>query len=164
MNDPGRTAEGGGDRAYNDLLTVVRGIIAGSAGRDEAMGGICQLLYDNLEGYDWVGFYLADPEEEGWLVLGPYLGEPTEHTRIPFGRGICGQAAEWRETFNVPDVRKQDDYLACSPKVRSEIVVPIVRDGKVLGEIDVDSHLADNFSVDDERFLERVAGVLSGII
>ncbi len=118
---------------------------------------ICALLQREVPHYDWFGFYLAVPDEE-ILVLGPFEGEPTEHIRIPFGRGICGQAASRRKTFVTADVALESDYLACSPSVKSEIVVPIVSEsGVVLGEIDVDSHETDAFSTEDVHFLERLA-------
>jgi len=97
------------------------------------------LLVENVPHYDWVGFYLVDKAKKE-LVLGPFVGEPTEHVRIPFGRGICGQAAERRTTFVVQDVSKEGNYLACSPKVKSEIVIPLFKGGEIIGELDIDSH------------------------
>ena len=114
--------------------------------------------------YDWVGFYLTDPEKKDELVLGPYEGDPTEHTRIPFGRGICGQAAATKETFVVQDVSKEDNYLSCSVHVKSEIVVPIIRDGEVLGELDIDSHTVEPFTDGDREFLERVCELVTAIL
>jgi GAF domain-containing protein len=117
---------------------------------------ICKLLNESLDNYDWVGFYLVDPNEDRMLYLGPYVGAETDHTRIPFGTGICGQAAETLDTFVVPDVSKATNYLACSLTVQSEIVVPIIYDGIFLGELDIDSHVLDNFDNDHRVLLERI--------
>ena len=94
-------------------------------------------------------------------MLSPYVGEPTEHTRIPFGKGICGQAAERKETFLIQDVSKQTNYLSCSPKVKSEIVVPIFKNGDIVGQIDIDSHTISPFTQDDQQFLEEISKELS---
>jgi GAF domain-containing protein len=90
------------------------------------------------------------------LHLGPYAGDETEHTKIPYGKGICGQVAESHETFMVPDVRAQDNYIACSMKVKSEIVVPIMKAGKFVAQLDIDSHTANAFTDEDRAFLEAV--------
>jgi len=117
---------------------------------------IPKLLDKHVPYYNWTGFYLMD--EEGMLVLGPYVGEPTEHVRIPVGRGICGQAAEKKVTFVVQDVTQESNYLSCSPLTKSEIVVPIFKnDGSVFGEIDIDSHYVAPFDERDQKFLEWVA-------
>ena len=123
--------------------------------RDEKLVQICHLLHDNIDYYDWVGFYFANHEAKT-LHLGPYVGAETDHTVIPFGKGICGQVAESNQNFVVPDVAAQDNYIACSFTVKSEIVVPLFVDGKNIGQIDIDSHVIDPFSELDERFLEFV--------
>jgi GAF domain-containing protein len=107
--------------------------------------------------YSWVGIYLLDGHE---LVLGPFLGAPSPHTRIPLDRGICGAAATQRATIIVDDVRADTRYLACSLETRSEIVVPIMAEGRVLGEIDIDSDRVGAFGEPDQRLLERVADAL----
>jgi GAF domain-containing protein len=128
---------------------------------------LCDYLREAISHYDWFGFYLAVPGER-MLALGPFSGEPTEHVRIPYGRGICGQAAEREETFVVQDVSTQDNYLACSLEVKSEIVVPVFHQGRVVGEIDIDSHVTNPFTEADNRFLEdlaeRVAPLLAAIL
>lgn len=116
---------------------------------------ICQLLHDNIPHYNWVGFYFHD-KELPQLHLGPYVGEPTDHTVIPFGKGICGQVAESNNTFVVPDVSAQDNYIACSFTVKSEIVVPLFIDGKNIGQIDIDSHVLNPFTDEDQAFLEQL--------
>jgi GAF domain-containing protein len=123
--------------------------------RDEKLKNLCQLLSDNISYYDWVGFYFADYETRT-LHLGPYVGAETDHTVIPFGKGICGQVAVSNENFVVPDVKAQDNYIACSFTVKSEIVVPLFVDGKNIGQIDIDSHVLDPFTKNDEDFLAFV--------
>lgn len=123
--------------------------------REERLLQLCHLLHDNIDYYDWVGFYFRNGEKEE-LVLGPYAGEETDHTVIPFGKGICGQVAVSNKNFVVPDVTAQDNYIACSINVKSEIVVPLFVDGNNIGQIDIDSNVIDAFSELDERFLEFV--------
>src|SRR5690606_10400880 len=122
---------------------------------EEKLVQICHVLNDNVDYYDWVGFYFVNGDKPE-LLLGPYVGESTEHTVIPFGKGICGQVAVSNETFIVPDVSAQDNYIACSITVKSEIVVPLFVNGKNIGQIDIDSNVLDAFSERDERFLEFV--------
>ena len=127
-----------------------------SNGRDfrrEAM----RLLSD-LDGYDWCGVYRL---EGATLVLDEYLGKPTEHTHIPVGAGVCGTAVALNKNQTVPDVRKLENYLACSLETRSEIVVLIHRDGVILGQIDIDGHTVGTFDRGDEKFLEQVAELIA---
>ena len=123
--------------------------------REEKLVQICHLLKDNIDYYDWVGFYFRNGNKEE-LILGPYVGETTEHTVIPFGKGICGQVAVSNQNFVVPDVQAQDNYIACSMTVKSEIVVPLFVNGKNIGQIDIDSSVINPFTEADERFLEFV--------
>lgn len=129
-----------------------------------ALKEICFLLKKSVPHYDWVGFYLVDTEKPDELVLGPFDGAPTEHTRIKFGRGICGQAAATGKTFVVDDVTRESNYLACSLHVRSEIVLPIFRHGRLTGELDIDSHTPAAFDDSDEVFLRVVCDMVSEII
>lgn len=128
--------------------------------RDEKLLQICHLLRDNIDYYDWVGFYFRNGDKEE-LILGPYAGESTDHTVIPFGKGICGQVAISNQNFVVPDVAAQDNYIACSISVKSEIVVPMFVEGKNIGQIDIDSNVLDAFSERDERFLEFVTAEIA---
>ena len=123
--------------------------------RNEKLLNLCQLLQDSVSYYNWVGFYFANHENKT-LHLGPYVGAETDHTVIPFGKGICGQVAVSNENFVVPDVAAQDNYIACSFTVKSEIVVPLFVNGKNIGQIDIDSHVLNPFTEADERFLEHV--------
>ena len=126
-----------------------------SLSRDEKLLNICQLLSDSISYYNWVGFYFANHVTKT-LHLGPYVGAETDHTVIPFGKGICGQVAVSNENFVVPDVAAQDNYIACSFTVKSEIVVPLFVNGENIGQIDIDSHVLDPFTKEDEDFLEFV--------
>ncbi len=124
---------------------------------------ICLLLRDNIDYYDWVGFYFRNGDKEE-LLLGPYAGEPTDHTIIPFGKGICGQVAVSNKNFVVPDVAAQDNYIACSISVKSEIVVPIFVNGQNVGQIDIDSNILDAFNEMDERFLESINAEIAKLL
>ncbi len=146
---------------FQEALNASEAIINNGQSRDEKLLAICQVLADKIDYYDWVGFYLVDPEKERELVLGPYVGEETDHTRIPFGKGICGQAAEREETFVIQDVSEQDNYLSCSIHVKSEIVLPIFKDGKVIGELDIDSHTKNPYTAEDSEYLEALCEKLS---
>lgn len=132
----------------------------------DRLKGVCQLLQDNLDAYDWVGFYFANHEAKT-LHLSAYVGEPTDHLTIPFGKGICGQVAVSNENFVVADVKAQDNYIACSMTVKAEIVIPIFIDGVNIGQIDIDSKTIDPFGKADEDFLtfvnEEVAVLLNGL-
>ncbi|HEX5215121.1 MAG TPA: GAF domain-containing protein [Vicinamibacterales bacterium] len=126
--------------------------------RQSAMEAAVATLKDRLPHYTWVGIYLLDDHE---LVLGPYLGKPSPHTRIPLNRGICGAAASEKQTIVVDDVNSDPRYLACSIETRSEIVVPILDGDRVLGEIDIDSDRPAAFGQSDRELLEKVAAALA---
>lgn len=130
---------------------------------DERLLKICQLLNAEVEYYNWVGFYFKNGDKNE-LKLGPYVGEPTDHTIIPFGKGICGQVAVSNKNFVVPDVSAQDNYIACSINVQAEIVVPLFKNGENVGQIDIDSNTPDPFSEEDERFLEFVNEKVAAIL
>jgi GAF domain-containing protein len=141
---------------FDNLKPIVSEIVANTEmTRNEKLDAICQLLNESVSYYNWVGFYFANHDTKT-LHLGSYVGAATDHTVIPFGKGICGQVAVSNSNFVVPDVSAQDNYIACSFTVKSEIVVPLFVDGKNIGQIDIDSHELDPFSKADERFLEFV--------
>ncbi|MFJ1410391.1 GAF domain-containing protein [Capnocytophaga canimorsus] len=123
--------------------------------KDEKLQQICDLLRDKVSYYNWVGFYFANHQAQT-LHLGPFSGADTDHKVIPFGKGICGQVALSNQNFVVPDVKAQDNYIACSLTVKSEIVVPLFVNNVNIGQIDIDSHTIDPFTVQDESFLEFV--------
>src|SRR5690349_24811412 len=118
---------------------------------DAAMTAAVLTLKQQVPDYTWVGIYVLDGNE---LVLGPFVGKPSPHTRIPLGRGICGAAATEKATIIVDDVNADPRYLACSLETKSEIVVPIMRGDRVLGEIDIDSDRHAAFGPADRRMLE----------
>lgn len=118
-------------------------------------------IASRLPSYNWVGFYMLDPADEKTLVLGPFRGAPTPHLRIPVTEGICGAAVLQNATVIVDDVSADPRYLACSLETRSEIVVPLRVFGKVVGEIDIDSHAPGAFGPQDREFLEQCAEVLA---
>ena len=143
-----------------ELYYKIKGQLKSVKDREEAMKLIVKRLHEEISYYDWVGFYLVNPENPRELILGPFVGEPTEHVKIGFGVGICGQAAELKDVFIVQDVSKETNYLSCSPDVKSEIVVPVMKGDEVLGEIDIDSHLLSPFTSDDRVLLEEIANLL----
>jgi L-methionine (R)-S-oxide reductase len=123
-----------------------------------------RLIATRLPYYNWVGFYMLDPNDANVLVLGPFHGAPTDHVRIPVTEGICGAAVAQGKTVIVDDVSADPRYLSCSIETKSEIVVPIrVRD-KVVGEIDIDSHNLNAFGPDDRTFLEECARLIGGFM
>lgn len=130
-------------------------ILSSEISRMDKLQRICDVLVEKVAHYDWVGFYLADNEDE-ILQLGPYRGAPTEHVRIQFGRGVCGRAALSGKTLLIQDVSRETNYLACSLDVKSEIVVPIIKEGCFIAELDIDSHAKNAFSKEDRLFLERL--------
>jgi putative methionine-R-sulfoxide reductase with GAF domain len=129
--------------------------------RDQILDAVVESLHRENPKYHWVGIYLLMGDV---LVLGPYRGAPTIHTRIPIGEGICGLAARTKETVNVPDVRQDPRYIACSVGTRSEIVVPILHEGCVYGEIHIDSDDLAAFNEADRQQLEELALALVPIL
>lgn len=149
---------------FETLKHQVKTILANtSATSTERMHDVCVLLKDSIGYYDWVGFYFANHDKKT-LHLETYSGEETDHTVIPFGKGICGQVAETNTNFVVPDVKAQDNYIACSITVKAEIVIPLFKNGKNIGQIDIDSNTEDPFSPEDERFLEWVCEQVAKIL
>ncbi len=122
---------------------------------DQRLTEVCEVLETNIPYYDWVGFYFKNGDKEE-LKLKAYAGEPTDHEIIPFGKGICGQVAVSNKNFVVPDVKAQNNYIACSIHVKAEIVIPLFVNSENIGQIDIDSHTEDPFSHEDELFLEWV--------
>lgn len=147
---------------HQAIIDRVRKIVGQSdQARDAKLQQICELLSEEVEVFDWVGFYLVDPEADRELVLGPFVGEATEHTRIPFGKGICGQAAETNETFVVQDVNEAENYLSCSIHVKAEIVVPVKKESEFVAELDIDSHTKDSLTDEHRAMLEEVCEVVA---
>ncbi len=136
-------------------------ILKNETDRDTILLQISELLHSEIDVYNWVGFYIADPEVERELYLGPYVGEATDHTRIPFGKGICGQVAESHQTFVVDDVHAQDNYLSCNIHVKSEIVVPIMKGDAFVAQLDIDSNTVSAMDETDQKVLEEICSKLS---
>ncbi|RMF57067.1 MAG: GAF domain-containing protein [Calditrichaeota bacterium] len=149
------------DIQFDAILREAKSLIDKNTDSRKALQDVCQLLHEKIPHYDWVGFYLVNPENSKELVLGPFSGAPTEHTHIPFGKGVCGQVAERKETIIVQDVSKESNYLSCSLHVKSEIVVPLLRAGRFLGELDIDSHTLAPFTAADRRLLEGICMLLT---
>jgi L-methionine (R)-S-oxide reductase len=144
---------------YSGALEAVDRIVNRESEADEVLRQTVAVLHDRFDHYSWVGIYLVEEDD---LVLGPWQGpQATEHVRIPIGQGVCGAAAASGETEVVDDVSADDRYLSCFHSTRSEIVVPIVFDGKVVGEIDIDSDAPAAFGAEDRALLERVAILIS---
>ena len=144
---------------YRGALEAVDRIVNRETEADEVLRKTVDVLHDRFEHYSWVGIYLVEGDD---LVLGPWRGpQATDHVRIPVGQGICGAAAASGVTEIVDDVNAAERYLAGSASPRSEIVVPIAYEGRVVGEIDIDSDVPGAFGDDDRAFLERVALLVS---
>ena len=124
---------------------------------------ICQVLDKEISYYNWTGFYFKNGDKDE-LALGPYVGAVTDHVIIPYGKGICGQVAVSGETFVVPDVHAQDNYLSCSIDTKAEIVVPIFKNGENIGQIDIDSHSIDPFTKEDEEMLKWLCDEVSNML
>jgi GAF domain-containing protein len=140
---------------YNLAEVQIRDIVLKSY---KILDDVVEFLFKNFDNYSWIGIYLVEGSD---LVLGPWNGpHATEHTRIPIGKGICGSAAATGKTEIVDDVNADDRYLACFISTKSEIVVPIIKNGKVLGEIDIDSDKENAFTENDKVFLEKIADML----
>ena len=133
-------------------------VVASATSANEAMSSIVKLLHENLLKYNWVGFYMLEPEAQPpVLVLREFQGAMTPHTRIPLNQGICGAAASSGKTVVVDDVNADPRYLACSVETKSEIVVPIFVRGRVVGELDIDSHFPAAFTAEDRELVEHCA-------
>jgi L-methionine (R)-S-oxide reductase len=141
-----------------EIIEKIDQLVQSKKEREDVLAETVKTLKENYEHYNWVGIYLLDGDE---LVLGPYLGKPSPHTRIRLNKGVCGAAASQKRTVNIPDVNADPRYLACSLETRSEIVVPIMRGKQVFGEIDIDSDKLSAFSKEDQLLLEQVCSILS---
>jgi L-methionine (R)-S-oxide reductase len=145
------------------LKTKILLILATSTTKTEKLQSICDFLKQEISYYDWVGFYFKNGDKEE-LKLAEFSGEPTEHTIIPFGKGICGQVAVSNENFVVQDVSEQENYISCGWKIKSEIVIPIFKNEENIGQIDIDSHTVNPFTDLDEELLEFVCEQVSKIV
>lgn len=144
-----------------ELLNEIDAIIARNDTSRQRLDRIVELLHERIDHYTWVGIYMMDGND---LVLGPFRGKPSPHTRIPLHQGICGAAASQKQTVIVPDVNADPRFLACSLETKSEIVVPVMDGSVCLGEIDVDSDTPNAFGESDSELLESLAGRLVPLI
>lgn len=142
-------------------LVKIEKILSEEATRDEKLEEICCLLSETFPNYNWVGFYLA--QNDSSLKLGPYKGAPTEHKMIPCGKGVCGRAIQEKRTLVIENVDLEENYLSCSSHVKSEIVVPVYKEGIIAAELDIDSHSEKAFDVEDREFLEAAARRISSV-
>jgi L-methionine (R)-S-oxide reductase len=148
-----------------DLIPALDSLAASSVSTDALMKGIVSLLHEKLTRYNWVGFYMLEKESDrDILVLGPFKGTMTPHTRIPLNQGICGAAASTGKTIVVDNVNADSRYLACSLETKSEIVIPIFAHGKVVGELDIDSHFQAAFGPEDRKLCEHASALLGEFI
>ncbi|NQT62287.1 MAG: GAF domain-containing protein [Candidatus Marinimicrobia bacterium] len=142
------------------LLNIVDTIISDLDSRNEILQKISELLSEKVEHYNWVGFYIVD-ESDANLILGPYVGAATDHVKIAFGKGLCGQVAVSQMSRIIQDVSLEDNYLSCSSNVQSEVVFPIMKDDKFVAELDIDSHVISPFTELDTELLEAICEKLA---
>lgn len=145
---------------FSELLSQIDQLAKTAPSLAGLQQSIADLIAGNLAYYNWVGFYMLDSQDASMLVLGPFHGAPTQHVRIPVTEGLCGAAVAQEKTVIVDDVSSDPRYLSCSIETRSEIVAPIRMNGKVVGEIDVDSHSLSAFQPADREFLDQCAAVV----
>ena len=148
---------------FEKLKSEITVLVENSKEVNQTLTSICDALKSKIPHYDWVGFYFKNDKKRE-LVLGPYAGKPTDHSTIPFGKGICGQVAISNKNFIVPDVQAQDNYISCSLEVKSEIVIPIFVKGENIGQIDIDSNMPNPFSKADETFLEFICAKVATLL
>jgi GAF domain-containing protein len=149
----------------SDLIPQLDALAISASSADSLMKSVVELLHEKLTRYNWVGFYMLENEgDHNILLLGPFKGTMTPHTRIPLNQGICGAAAASGKTIVVDDVSSDTRYLACSLETKSEIVVPIFAHGKVVGELDIDSHFHAAFGPDDRKLCEHAAALVGKFI
>jgi L-methionine (R)-S-oxide reductase len=144
---------------HEELLREFRDFARTAPTAKSVMECISQRLHEKMTRYNWVGFYLVDAADPGVLVVGPFAGSFTPNARIPLDTGLCGAAASSGQTVVVDDVAKDPRYLAGSPLVKCEIVVPIFVKGKLAGELDIESYFASVFNKAEQEFVEGCAEV-----
>jgi L-methionine (R)-S-oxide reductase len=147
--------------APKELLQELQRYAVSAPTARAVMEQIAKRLHENMARYNWVGFYLVDPADAGYLIVGPYAGSFTPNARIPLSKGLCGAAASSGQVVVVQDVSKDPRYLAGSSLVKSEIVVPIYVKKKLVAELDIESYFADTFSKSEREFIEGCAKVMT---
>lgn len=143
------------------MLQRINTVIDCNVNLNQILLEVAQILHAGFDHFDWVGFYLDDRDKKGYLKLGPFVGPSTDHASIPYGKGICGQVAVSLQTFVSQDVSAEDNYIACSTEVQSEIVVPILKDGVFVAQLDIDSNTKDSITEEQRDLLEAICSKLS---
>jgi len=146
------------NKSFPNTQSILKDIdraISRSKFREDVLLSVCKILSSNVSHYNWVGFYLVEPSGDQ-LVLGPYVGASTEHTKIAFGTGVCGQVATSETRMIIQNVALEDNYLSCGSNVLSEAVFPVMKEGKMIAELDIDSHALSPFTQDDTALLEAI--------
>jgi L-methionine (R)-S-oxide reductase len=145
---------------HEELLQEFQGFARTAPTAESVMERIAQRLHEKMTRYNWVGFYLVDPKDPGVLLVGPFVGSFTPNARIPLNTGLCGAAASSGQTVVVDDVSKDPRYLAGSPLVKCEVVVPIFVKNTLAAELDVESYFASTFTKAEQDFVEGCAAVV----
>lgn len=160
--DPGHSMPTGS--SFAEVKTDIDRLNQAAGSVEDLMWEMVKLLHDRMLKYNWVGFYMIEEKplstQPRMLALGPFQGAMTPHTRIPLNQGICGAAASTGKTVVVDDVSVDNRYLACSTETKSEIVVPVFVRGKVVGELDIDSHFPAAFGDQDRELVEYCASLV----
>jgi L-methionine (R)-S-oxide reductase len=147
-----------------ELLQEFQNFASSAPTSQSLMERIAKRLHEKMTRYNWVGFYLLDPADQNFLIVGPFVGSFTPKARIPLDTGLCGSAATSGQVVIVQDVSKEPRYLAGSSLVKSEIVVPIHAHKKLAGELDVESYFADSFPKSEQEFIEACAAVVAAYL
>lgn len=150
-------------KMYDSIRKSIVSIVKSDAGINKKMETVCKILKNDFENFEWIGFYLINPERKNTLLLGPFSGESTTLTKIRFGEGILGQAAENEKTIIVHDMSKEAKFLTRNFKVRSEIVIPILKNDRFKGELKIDSYTKNCFSKNVKEFLKEICDTISVI-
>jgi L-methionine (R)-S-oxide reductase len=146
---------------HNELLQELQGYAVTAPTAESVMERISKRLHEQMARYNWVGFYLVDPADPGYLIVGPFAGSFTPNTRFSLSIGLCGAAATSGKVVVVQDVSKDPRYLAGSSMVKSEIVVPIFVNKKLVAELDIESYFADTFTTAEQEFVEACAKLIA---
>lgn len=141
---------------YHSLINQASSLVDGETDLIANMANVSALLYNQLSDVNWAGFYLFKDEQ---LVLGPFQGQPA-CIRIPMGKGVCGTSAQQQKTVRVEDVHQFDGHIACDAASNSEIVIPLILDGRLIGVLDIDSPIFNRFDDEDQQGLEAIAALI----
>ena len=150
--------------AQKELLQELQNFAVTAATAQSLMEQIAKRVHESMARYNWAGFYLVDPADAGYLIVGPYAGSFSPHTRFPLNTGLCGAAATSGQVVVVADVSKDPRYLAGSSLVKSEIVVPFFVNKKLAGELDIESYFTDTFTKTEQEFVEGCANIVAGYL